>query len=382
MAGETRRGGLLAGLCVGALATVVACASHVEGEAPRLVEHDPHWLAVRLGMLPPPIGAQDAITVRIGDVDRATDLAGIDRPTSMEERQPVSDWSYAVNGLPIRDPDGGEPRLSPAAIPQFDAAMPEAWDPDAGRSGWTMLDVGWFAEAAPAGHTPHLVAVMGGEFDADRLTSALGEPDGGLWSRHPADIPAPGILSPGVWAHAGFAGDDLVVGDEAGTVRAVAERTGPRLADNPALAELADAFDEEGAYSAVLRYQRSGFPYPQGRVEDPSVVARAREAGAVVPERFTAVGLALTHDAEGPVGVLGYVQDSAAASSDNADALRELLEHGEMLIRRRPWSDLVVVEEITVEGKVVIARLRFAEDSPAALFYDTVLDDPSLSEHG
>jgi hypothetical protein len=97
----------IAGAVVLATASATGCGSgDSSGEgvaAPGTQEsesasNESHWIATRLELLPVPDGLDSAVEVRVGDLDRVTDLAGVPRPMDMSDRQGLSDWQYAILG--------------------------------------------------------------------------------------------------------------------------------------------------------------------------------------------------------------------------------------------------------------------------------------------
>ena len=392
MLGGTTRSPLATALLL-ALAGVAACAGGgsggdeaappaSQGSGSESIASD--RMATRLERLPAPEGADTAVEVRIGDLDRVADLVGVPRPASTDDGQVLSDWQHAVLGtrLPAEAGDA-ELRPSPAAVPSPQSAVPdlgeEDWTHGDGRRGWNLLDIGWFAEASPLADTSHLTAVLGGTFTAERLTSSLGEPDAGVWSRVPESAGERTVLSPGMWTHAGLVDGDLVVSDEPDAVRAASDRRGPTLADNTVLADMAATLDAHGAYSAVLRSQVGGFPFPQRPGTDPEAVARARDSGQLFLDPFTGVGVGLAAD-DGPVALLVYVHDDAQAAGRNAEALATTLEDGNRY-DDLPWAEMFAVVDVEADGRVVVASLRLV-DGRAGRIFDLVDEaDPTLFTH-
>jgi hypothetical protein len=90
-----------------------------------------------------------------------------------------------------------------------------------------------------------------------------------VWSRDPESIGERGALSRGVWVHAGFADENLVVSDNPASVRAALDAHGPTLAGNDVLADVAGALDTYNAHSAVLRYQALAFRSRSALVRTP-----------------------------------------------------------------------------------------------------------------
>lgn len=369
-------------MCVAAV-PVLACAESagsVDVEPP-----GPSWpgtITELLELVPMPVGADEGIEVRIGDAARASAIVGSPRPADMDDRLVLADWMNGVYSG--RTPHGGPPRPTPAAVPYPDAVHPDAgeeWFGDEGR-GWTLLDVDWFVEATPPGHSPDLVGVIGGDIGSERLTGGLGAPDSGVWSRDPAAVGERDRLHTGMWVHAGLADGHLVVSNDIGAVRDGLDGRGTRLAANPILVDLAEALDDQDAYGALLVHRPGGFPFSQHRSNPlPGVVERARDSGRLLPRPFTGAGFALAADGDGPVAVLVYVHGSADDASANADTLRGIIEVGENYFTRRPMSESFTVEDVVAEGTVVTAQLRIADGVFLTEVY-RLADDPTMATHG
>ena len=84
-----------------------------------------------------------------------------------------------------------------------------------------------------------------------------------------------------------------------------------------------------------------------------------------MPEPFTGVAAGSAYADDTPYAVLVYSHTEDAAAAANADALRALLEEGEMA-NGRPWRDWFGVADIRVDGTTVTARLTLGEALPSA----------------
>jgi hypothetical protein len=79
--------------------------------------------------------------------------------------------------------------------------------------------------------------------------------------------------------------------------------------------------------------------------------------------------------------LLIYVHDDEQAAARNAEFLKETLEEGHQY-SDRPWAEVFAVADVTAEGRVVTARLRFADDVPTVCIYDLPVEaDPTLFTH-
>jgi len=99
---------------------------------------------------------------------------------------------------------------------------------------------------------------------------------------------------------------------------------------------LADAFDSISAQSAAFTTDVFRFAHDGGQL----LQYRALATGAT--PAFLVIGLAMP---------------DAASARENATRLRALVESGSSDTARRPWSDLVGVSSIEVQGRVVLAVL-------------------------
>jgi hypothetical protein len=117
------------------------------------------------------------VMISMADIDRAADAAGIERPGDTTDEDAVFEYLQLMSGHSI---DGDEPPVatlfpSPAELAHLAPdRLPEFID----EVGWSVIDVSWFVEQS---QPPQVFTVMGGDFDEDRLTNAMGSPEGDLW---------------------------------------------------------------------------------------------------------------------------------------------------------------------------------------------------------
>lgn len=189
----------------------------------------------------PPVDGQ--LLLSVGDVATASELAALERPAGTGEE--LVDWMLATSGIQAG---------SAAALPWPESLghlRVTAHDEYVAALGFGIPQVDAFLElAAP----PVRFAILDGSFDLDALTTAIGEPDGGLWAQ------------PGEELHVDPAGDRsvdmlgrpvVVAGDEDRLVISLqrglaAAYLAGQASPAEALVRAAEALDAEGAYAAMI----------------------------------------------------------------------------------------------------------------------------------
>lgn len=324
----------------------------------------------------PALGGDDPVIVTYGDVARAAEIAGLDRPEDVSDADAVSSYLSELTGL---GRDGDAARVA-ALVPQVSQPGRGSSDPQGfvDDVGWSMVEVDSFAERETL---PRPVAVLDGDFDEDQLDGALddvgdgvwqvGEPGGGL---NPDDITPARPIGEALWLSL----DDgrLTVARDESDVRASRDADGGEgtLADVTALSSLAQVLDEHDVYSAMLL------------ADDRLLLA---DPGAVLGERVTPeqIEAAVLNACEGIVGAavgiaddgaplfvlsLAHVDDTSAEA--NLDIVTEAFEDGANLSTGRPWSQVLSVESIEVDGSVLTATARPAADVPPSAWYGLIAD--------
>ncbi|WFE26798.1 hypothetical protein O7623_26560 [Solwaraspora sp. WMMD791] len=317
--------------------------------------------AERLALLPQRL-ADDEIVLQMADLDRAAELAGVTRPTDPADAEAVRSYLAALS--PGASADG--PAAVAALLPQ--QAVP-AGKPDlAGfeaELGWSVLDVSWYAEHS---NPPNVMTVLGGDFDSDRMTDAMGEPTDGGWQLGNADgsidLAGRTVARPfGQPLHLRLSDGRLTVADNSETATAL-DNGAESFADTPAAVALAEAMDAEEAYSVLFRV---GGDYGGGR------------GGQTLPAAFDGVAGGLAHDGA-PVAVLAYAHADADSAKANAGALGTLLEQGSSSTGQ-PWSQRFTEPEVRQDGDTVVVRLRPTDGAPASIVYQLLQRQDSLITH-
>lgn len=274
-----------------------------------------------------PSSFEDEPIIFTGDLARAGELAGLERPTDPGSEE-VADWVISLSGGTSTHEQADA--LVPLPPPLSFGSPAEK----AEQVGWSVVDVDAFVSTAD-------FLVASGEFDDDTLDEDLVEVDdeivtdveGEDHEEHP-DRPT-AFDSQG--APTRFAEDD-------GRIAAASETDAVRewlndeasLADGGAYADVAKALDEHDPYSAVLALSPSG--------KDP----------------YDLVGLGWSEDDDAPLVSAAYHFDSEAAADDNVDSLRERFES-------EPLADHLEVDDAGTEGSTVVVTTRPEEGEIAFL---------------
>jgi hypothetical protein len=330
----------------------------------------------RLELLPASvIDDPGTVIVAMADLDRAAQLAGVERPADASDVDAVRAYVQAVTG--IAGVDAPEPASVAALTPETAhverLAQVDEFDD---QLGWSIADVSWFAEVQVP---PNTFMVAGGDVDEARLTEAMGERRDGIWrlggEDGEVDFTSVSAARPlGESLRSALVDGRLIVGRSTPPVVDAVDGDGPTLADDDVLRSLAQAMDDPGAYSVLLT---AGGSY--------GVDPRAALAGLedqVLPQPFRGVAGGLASEDGVPVVLLAYVHDSAAAAEANADALGGLLEKGHTLLTGEPWSNLLTAGEIGTDGSMLVARLGLAEQGNPQIAYDLLVNRDALVTHG
>jgi hypothetical protein len=301
------------------------------------------------------------VTVAYGDLARAAELAGIERPADPSDAGAVGDYLFAVTGT---RQDEGKALHAASLVPEaaqvdYSAADPEGFVEDVG---WSILDVDRFAERQLL---PQSVTLLDGEFDRGRLDEALGGADDGVWVKGDPSgaVDLEGTtparpLGESLW----LALDDerLTVTRSDDEMRAARRAAGDEgtLAGDETLSALAGALDGEQVYSALLvAGGRSG---AGGDGSDTRAGREAAESQGTRCESVTGVAAGIAHDGQ-PLIVYVLAHADDASAERNAAVVEEALTSGESPRSGRPWSEMVTVDSVDADGAVVVARLRPAD---------------------
>ncbi|GAB3085081.1 hypothetical protein GCM10027215_31230 [Nocardioides zeae] len=299
---------------------------------------------VRTAVAALPTTAHDEFQIRVGDLDRATELGDLQRPTDPGDADAVAAWVQGLAGL------GGGVDLGLDVPEVLGGASSLDQTVVADEIGTWLGDVRWFGElAAP----PARVSVVEGTIDVDHLAATYDgetDADGGRWKvgegeDFSTDVEATSpVRRLGQPLHLDVAGDRLTASlSEPDLALALAGDRG----SEPAL-DLGTALDEHDVYAARI------------------VVGRFDGGERSLPAAFDAVAVGLTGEEGDAEVVVAYAHDDATAAQENADAVAGVLADD-------PAGPPLEVTGTDVDGGVLTVTLRMTDDAPVRTAW-TVLD--------
>lgn len=333
-----------------------------------------------LGQLPSSANEDATFTqIVFGDVDRATELSGTQRPSrGAVSDDGLIDWIGPLTGLQR----GAE--TSAVYLP-----LPETVSPNqvlsasdfADELGWSIIDVRTYAELQNA---PNNFAVLDQSQSADDITAAVGKPEGGIWRLGGDDF----SVDAGGVTPARPLGESLRMATKNGLL-AVARSTppieqwlsadGPTMADDTDLAAVAGGLDDAGVYSAMIVAGDFSISRALGlRATPEQVEAFLADADVIGP--FDALGVGLTIADGDPVAMFVYHHASEADATANAILIEKAFADGTSFVDQRPFSEKFRVRDVKSVGDLVIATVGFA-DAPPQIVFQMIYGRDLLTTH-
>lgn len=305
-----------------------------------------------------------------GDLDLATEAAGLKRPAADSnpgQADLLNEWLLPLTGV-NRDGSGDKMAtlLPTAASPDHLADNSEIAD----EFGWSIVDVHSFLELQ---NPPETFTVLAADVTAKDLTDAIGDADHDIWRLGGDDFQTnldqisaarPIGESVRMALHHGLLGvsrstppvEDWLAGD------------GNTLADDRALAAVAKALDDAGVYSAMLVESDFSTGGSLGSVATSEQLAEVSD-GTDQIQPFDALGVGLgVDDAGNAVATFVYHHADADSAKANADIIENVFSNGVSLVTRRPLSELFAVQDVKVDGPVVVATIGFKDARPSVVW--------------
>ena len=330
----------------------------------------------------PEAALEEGWVITTADLDRASELAEVDRPRpGSDDPDRVGDWSIVVSG--IRSNDGDSPATVAALLPQ--AVNPAALlrvDEFRDELGWTVLDVSSFIEVSAP---PDRFTVLHGEFDVEAIDDALGDRDDGIWSiggdDYEVEVTEISAARP-LGEALRLAEDDgtLVVSKSTDTLEGWLEDDDDEtLADDEDFTAVAASLDDHDVYAAMLV---EGSPLDAGGAilsDDPDAIDEAQDAAL---DRFDTLGVGLTVNDDGDaIAVFVYGYDTDDEAEDNVERAEALFDDGTSLVNGEPFSEYFDDAEVSVNGSTLVVTAELVGDHSPSLVWNMVFTRDLLTTH-
>lgn len=305
---------------------------------------DDYSVAALLAEVPAAAG-DDTLMVRTADLVAAGELAGVERPDTLDA-DAVLAWLGPLMGASVDD----SPSPTVVHVPLADTFRPnylrEVEEYDA-ELGWSVLDVDVFVEQAAA---PNTFLMAAGDLDEESLADNLTEVGDDIVSAGDGedmstDLEGRTVARPlGQPLRMALEGDRLAASPHTPYIEDWLAGPEESLADDEGLLAVAEALDAVDVVSAVLTPGGSG--------------------GSGLSEPFDAVGIGWGVEDGAALVSVAYHFASEESAASAADELAELFAEGTSLSTGAPLSDLVTFQDAGVDGPVTTVSLTMAADTP------------------
>lgn len=290
-------------------------------------------------------------TVRVADVDAATEAAGLERPDDPGDADATAQWLAPLTGMPSRDGYAPVPLLLPEPTTNSMHKMAEFDD----IAGWSLVDVASYADIP---EVPAPFTYIAGDVDEDTLAHLPEVGDGvrtvgeGQDRDHRLSETTP-VQTTGAPVRMAQRDGQLAVSASTDAVKDWLTGPSEPITADPTISNLAGALDEAGAVSALMAM---GHDFSVG-----SFPAPAEAYGPLPRAEYDAVALGWSADEGKPVVTIVYHFADPATASDSVESLRAVFENGRDS-RGARLSDSLALEDITAQDTVVTATLSTTKD--------------------
>jgi hypothetical protein len=141
----------------------------------------------------------------------------------------------------------------------------------------------------------------------------------------------------------------------------------PPVTSDASIASVLARFEREPLYAAFV-----------GRPSSPGPTGPTRSS---LPTAVSTFGSAVGQDGQGAFLLLVFPSSDAAAAAAKKDALEKHLAEGRSLRTNQAWKELFTSTEVTVDGSLVVARLR-VEPARAGMWSQLVVAGESIVQIG
>jgi hypothetical protein len=357
-------------LGIAVLVLIVAACSDDSGSEESRGSAGDSTVSSALGQLPGSADV-DSSLVYAADLERAMGAGDIERPDDTAADD-VFPWTAALTGA------GTAEEPARVFVPLPDLLRPDATDPAEmdELAGWSVLDVDTFvAQTTP----PETMTVVSGDLD---LSDDLPEVEDGIVTDvegedNEPDLESGGLNRLGIPTRMAEDGDWVAASSSTDLIRDWVDEEESLADANGDYADLAEALDQEGVYSAVLSGVAGGLDASVvlgGQLDPEEAEEQLREVQESLPDDpFDAVGIGWADDGGEPLVVTAYHFGSADAAESATEPLRELYESGTSVRTRAPYSDYFEVQDVAAEGEVVVVTSHLPDDATIGTAYEMLL---------
>ncbi len=357
---------------VAALLLVGACGGEPAGGEPD------DWRTL-LVHLPSPHG-DGPLILTVVDYEAARATLGLERPAEEAPPGQIAEYMVTLQRGPLAEGDTASAQHSPAMAASYSLFGGAASDVSQWRDtlGFSALDVDRIAVS----FSTSFVTVFEGRIEPDAVAAALDASAGGVNSEAYQDasyVTWDGVVGPDSW-HGGLTVEDgiLVHANRMEDLhRAIdaARDTGSALAGIEEVRLAADAVTVPGVYGVSLLLWLDLAPAGEqleafASLSEVELLQRARDVERLFP--YQAVAAAAGLEADQPYVVFSMVHPFTTAADVNAVLLEEFFTTGTSVYRQRPWSELVEITSLEVQGRVTAIRFDTSEPELFREMVDTL----------
>jgi hypothetical protein len=373
------------------LATVLlasAACSDDGGGTDTAVDEDDGAMVQGLSLAP--ADDDDGTLVVVNDYAGAGEALDLDRPEAGADDDELADWFIPLT-TGRDDVVGG---LATSNLLRNDPLEDDAWRDEVG---WAPVDVDVSVDVQDAATGSGYYGFVG-DFDPEAIDDAVNDEDN-VWADD-IEVEEQNGVEYFTW------GDDPaeVDGDRITTVRPLGQgsnmavldgavlwavetdaiedgidaATGEddSMADDDELGPLAEALDDLGAVGGLFSSDGDTFSDPLGLGATEEQIAALEDAPALEPYEAWATGVRI-EDGEAQM-VVALLHDDEDTAEDNADNLETVIDEGQSFVTNASWSDRVDVDDIEVDGSMLVATLDVDGASGANLWVNIVYTRDSL----
>jgi hypothetical protein len=336
MMAAMRRSPLLVATLLPAVLALAGCSDGGGGDS--ITTGDDYSVTGALAELPASVADGDVpgnLMIETGDLARASEVASTPRPSDVGDADAIADWLSAFS-------TDAEKAFVPLGPELF--IYSGAWDDLSESYGWSPLDLDSFVSTTQltVGHTDGDIELPD-DLPRSGGVATTGEGEVGEINREADQLdPFSGIVT-GMVAD----GDQLAFGTSADQLEDW-QGDGDSLADDETLAAVAGGLDEHDVYSAIL------------------VQAPAGAGPADLDADVEALGVGWSQDRIWAVWSVAGDPDAAS------DVLGQALTEGTTATTQTPVSDYLALEDISVDGDLVVAELTPGPEGQLATPYAMV----------